>query len=176
MTKTIKIIAALYFVCVASTAAANIDVYEFTSEDKRQDYLSLTKELRCPKCQNQDIADSNAPIAADMRREVHRLLEEGNKPEEIINFMIERFGDFVTYKPKQSPETFLLWYGPWIFIGIGAVFIILAVKSRDKGAGTARKEAASTPNNAPSEKTSKTHNKVNALLAEYDNDNEQGKS
>ena len=59
-------------------ANADIDVYEFSTEEKRTRYLDLTKELRCPKCQNQDIADSNAPIAQDMRREVHRMVEEGH--------------------------------------------------------------------------------------------------
>lgn len=102
---------------------ASIDVYEFEDESKRAEFVSLTKELRCPKCQNQDIADSNAPIAADMRKEVHRLLQEGHDHNSIVNHMIERFGDFVTYKPKVSAETIMLWYGPWLFVVIGLVII-----------------------------------------------------
>jgi cytochrome c-type biogenesis protein CcmH len=175
MKMIIKVLSAVIFYSLSLAASANIDVYQFTSEDKRQDYLSLTKELRCPKCQNQDIADSNAPIAADMRREVHRLLEEGNKPDAIVDFMIERFGEFVTYKPKQGASTFLLWYGPWIFIGIGAVFIIIAVRSRANSKNS-ENNRGDEELNISSETSSNTHSKVDALLAEYDNDNEQGKS
>lgn len=102
---------------------ASIDVYEFNDESMRAEFISLTKELRCPKCQNQDISDSNAPIASDMRKEVHRLLEEGETRDGIVEHMIERFGDFVTYKPKVSAETFMLWYGPWIFLLIGLLII-----------------------------------------------------
>ncbi len=113
---------------------ASIDVYEFDSEQKRADFVSLTKELRCPKCQNQDIADSNAPIAADMRKEVHRLLGEGKNKETIVEYMIDRFGEFVTYKPKKTTETFMLWYGPWILvlIGVGVIFSIIRMNKKNK--------------------------------------------
>lgn len=117
------ILTTLFALLHSMSALSSIDVYEFESEERRADFVSLTKELRCPKCQNQDIADSNAPIAADMRKEVHRLLNEGKSKESIVNYMIERFGDFVTYKPKKSLQTFMLWYGPWIFIALG-LFII----------------------------------------------------
>ena len=118
-----NMIAWLFLVFLSGQSAAAIDVYEFKDEEKRSVFNELTKELRCPKCQNQDIADSNAPIAKDMRTEVHRLLEEGNDKESIIAYMIERFGEFVTYKPKKSPETYMLWYGPWALIIIGIVVI-----------------------------------------------------
>ena len=113
---------------------ASIDVYEFDSEQKRADFVSLTKELRCPKCQNQDIADSNAPIAADMRKEVHRLLGEGKNKETIVEYMIDRFVEFVTYKPKKTTETFMLWYGPWILvlIGVGVIFSIIRMNKKNK--------------------------------------------
>lgn len=122
--KTFRLLLFTLFALFHSMSSiASIDVYEFESEALRADFVSLTKELRCPKCQNQDIADSNAPIAADMRKEVHRLLNEGKSKESIVNYMIERFGDFVTYKPKKSLQTFMLWYGPWIFIAIGLCII-----------------------------------------------------
>lgn len=107
----------------SSAIFAAIDVYDFDDESKRADFVALTKELRCPKCQNQDIADSNAPIAKDMRTEVHRLLGEGKDKDTIVAYMIERFGEFVTYKPKKSSETYLLWYGPWILILLGIAVI-----------------------------------------------------
>tara|TARA_R110002049_G_scaffold2368_3_gene17405 strand:+ start:3247 stop:3720 length:474 start_codon:yes stop_codon:yes gene_type:complete len=111
---------------------ASIDVYEFEDESLRADFVALTKELRCPKCQNQDIADSNAPIASDMRKEVHRLLGEGKDKESIVNYMIDRFGEFVTYKPKKSLETFMLWYGPLILIFIGVLIIVSLLKMNKK--------------------------------------------
>ena len=131
---TLKI--SLLFLCglLSLPLLASIDVYEFDSDQKRADFVSLTKELRCPKCQNQDIADSNAPIAADMRKEVHRLLGEGKDKETIVSYMIDRFGEFVTYKPKKTTETFMLWYGPWILIliGIGVIFSIIRINKKNK--------------------------------------------
>jgi cytochrome c-type biogenesis protein CcmH len=172
-----KLTRTIFTLCLISLyvnpVSANIDVYEFSSEDKRVEYISLTKELRCPKCQNQDIADSNAPIASDMRREVHRLLEEGQSHDEIVQFMVDRFGDFVTYKPKVSAETFLLWYGPWIFIAIGALIIVVAVRRRsiskqsDNGSNAVR-----TPDNHSKDNSD---DKVKALLKEFDTSNEQDK-
>lgn len=120
----ISLVALLSCLLAPQMSFASIDVYEFEDESLRADFVALTKELRCPKCQNQDIADSNAPIAADMRKEVHRLLGEGKDKESIVNYMIDRFGEFVTYKPKKSLETFMLWYGPWILILIGVLIII----------------------------------------------------
>lgn len=119
-----SLVALLSCLLVPVMSFASIDVYEFEDESLRADFVALTKELRCPKCQNQDIADSNSPIAADMRKEVHRLLGEGKDKESIVNYMIDRFGEFVTYKPKKSLETFMLWYGPWILILIGVLIII----------------------------------------------------
>ncbi len=127
-----KICALLLTLIIHPPVFASIDVYEFDSEQKRQDFVSLTKELRCPKCQNQDIADSNAPIAADMRKEVHRLLGEGKDKESIVDYMIERFGEFVTYKPKKSSETYVLWYGPWVLILIGILIIYSLIKMNKK--------------------------------------------
>ena len=104
-------------------ANADIDIYEFSSEDVRDRYTILTKELRCPKCQNQDIADSNAPIAQDMRREVHRMVEGGHSVESVVAHMVERFGEFVSYKPKVGASTYLLWYGPLFLIVLGLITV-----------------------------------------------------
>ena len=117
---------------LSAAALASIDVYEFSSEQKRAEYNALTKELRCPKCQNQDIADSNSPIAQDMRYQVHRLIEEGKSPETVVEYMVERFGDFVTYKPKIIPATYLLWFGPFALVGLGLVVVLLLSNKRRK--------------------------------------------
>jgi cytochrome c-type biogenesis protein CcmH len=97
---------------LAGVAHAAIDTYEFAKEGDRERFRELTKELRCPKCQNQDIADSNAPIAADLRKEIFRMLGEGKDNQQIIDFMVDRYGDFVRYKPALNAKTALLWFGP----------------------------------------------------------------
>jgi len=118
---------------VSTQLKADIDVYQFSGEDNRQLYLDLTKQLRCPKCQNQDIADSNAPIASDMRREVHRLVEAGQTKDEIVAFMVERFGEFVSYKPKVIPATYMLWFGPWILVICGVTLVYVLARKRRTG-------------------------------------------
>ena len=89
-------------------AHAAIDTYEFQDEGARNRYRTLTEELRCPKCQNQNIADSDAPIAKDLRNEIHRMLGEGKSDDEIVDFLVARYGDFVHYKPPINERTWLL--------------------------------------------------------------------
>lgn len=114
----------------AGVAHAAIDTYEFASDAERVRFRTLTQELRCPKCQNQDIADSNAPIAADLRREIFRMLGEGKDDQQIIGFMVDRYGDFVRYKPALTPRTALLWFGPAVLLAGGVVVILLIVRRR----------------------------------------------
>jgi len=95
-----------------SPALAAIDTYTFRSDAEREQFRQLTAELRCPKCQNQNIADSNAPIAKDLRREIFRMLEEGKDNQQITDYLVARYGDFVRYKPALNARTWLLWYGP----------------------------------------------------------------
>ena len=111
-------------------AKAAIDTYQFRDDAERERYQQLTKELRCPKCQNQDIADSNAPIAADLRREIFRMLGEGKSNQQIVDFMVDRYGDFVRYKPALTGRTWLLWFGPGILPVGGFVVLALIVRRR----------------------------------------------
>lgn len=108
-------------------AQAAIDAYEFESEAERERYRTLVEELRCPKCQNQNIADSNAPIAMDLRREIFRMLEEGQSNEQIVDYLVARYGDFVRYKPPVNLKTLALWYGPiaMLVVGFGVLALIL---------------------------------------------------
>ena len=132
--------------CFSRGALADIDVRQFQSESARDTYQALTRELRCPKCQNQDIADSNAPIAQDMRAQVHRLVEEGKSHEQVVEYMIERFGEFVTYKPKVSAETYLLWYGPWVFVSLGVIAIVVLSRKKNIAVKSARLKAGDDVN------------------------------
>ena len=111
---------------VASVHAA-IDTYTFRSDAEREQFAQLTTELRCPKCQNQNIADSNAPIAKDLRREIFRMLEEGKDNQQITDYLVARYGDFVRYKPALNSQTWLLWYGPAALLLGGMLMLGLIV-------------------------------------------------
>lgn len=124
-------------------AQAAIDTYEFRDDAERARYRILVEELRCPKCQNQNIADSDAPIAMDLRREIHRMLGEGKSNEEIIDFLVDRYGDFVRYNPPVNARTWLLWYGPWLMLGVGAGVLALIVLRRRRPAASSAAPAAS---------------------------------
>lgn len=121
---------------LSGVAQAAIDTYEFADAAKRERFATLTQELRCPKCQNQDLADSNAPIAADLRREIHRMLQEGQSDEQIVDYLVSRYGDFVRYKPPVNGRTLILWYGPASLLLIGLLALVLIVRRR-RAAGTA---------------------------------------
>lgn len=107
---------------------AAIDTYEFTDKQSRERYSQLTQELRCPKCQNQNLADSNSPISSDMRREVYRMISAGESDAHIRDFMVERYGEFVLYRPQVNPQTWALWFGPFVLLLIGALVIVLLVR------------------------------------------------
>jgi len=127
-------LAALLLLGLTSIAHAAIDTYQFVDEAERSRYRQLTQELRCPKCQNQDIADSNAPIAADLRREIFRLLGEGKDNRQIVDFMVDRYGEFVRYKPALSARTWLLWFGPGLLLVGGALVLVIIVRRRPSAA------------------------------------------
>ena len=115
---------------LVGVAHAAIDTYEFAKDGDRERFRELTKELRCPKCQNQDIADSNAPIATDLRREIFRMLGEGKDNQQILDFMVARYGDFVLYKPALTSKTAVLWFGPLALLVGGLVVIGVIVGRR----------------------------------------------
>jgi cytochrome c-type biogenesis protein CcmH len=93
-------------------------------------YEAINRELRCLVCQNQTIADSNAPLASDLRREVREMITAGKSDEEIRTFMIERYGDFVLYRPRMTAGNFLLWAAPVLLLAIGAFAVVRVVRRR----------------------------------------------
>ncbi len=103
----------------AISAHAVVETYQFRSEADQRRYRALIEELRCPKCQNQNLAGSDAPIAQDLRREVYRLINSGSSDQEILQYMLERYGDFVLYRPRFTLETLALWLGPVVLVLIG---------------------------------------------------------
>jgi len=114
------------------TASAAIDVYEFDNEEQEQQFKELSQTLRCPKCQNNTISDSNAELAKDLRVKVYEMTKEGKSSDEIVDYMIDRYGNFVTYDPPVTAATAILWLGPLAVILIG--FSIIVINGRKKSA------------------------------------------
>ena len=104
---------------LANMAVASTAVVEFSDESLRIRYQQLVQELRCPKCQNQNLADSNSPISEDLRAQVHRLLEEGMSDREIKNYLKSRYSEFILYRPEVNQNTWLLWAAPVVFLLFG---------------------------------------------------------
>jgi len=117
---------------ISFNVLAAIDVYQFKDEEKQHRFQTLVAELRCPKCQNNNLADSNSEIASDLRMKVYQMLEKDKSDEAIINYMLERYGEFVLYKPRVSGQTLLLWYGPILLLLIGLIIIGLILRHRLK--------------------------------------------
>jgi cytochrome c-type biogenesis protein CcmH len=113
---------------------AKVESREFASEQMEEDYKTLVAELRCLVCQNQNLADSNAELAVDMRNKVYSMLNEGKSKTEIADFMVARYGDFVLYRPPVKSSTFMLWFGPFIFLLVGALIAVSYVRRQQKSA------------------------------------------
>lgn len=116
-----------------SAAAFAIDAERAFDDPALQErYEHLTRELRCLVCQNQTIADSNATLAQDLRREVRELMEEGRTNDEIHEFLTARYGDFVLYNPPVKPRTYLLWAAPVLLLagGLGAAALVIVRRAR----------------------------------------------
>ncbi len=111
-----KNLASLIIACLFSVLSINayaaIDVYDFDSVQQEAQYRGLIEELRCPKCQNQNLAGSDAPIAQDLKQKTYDLIKDGRSDGEIRAYMQERYGDFITYKPPVRPSTWILWFFP----------------------------------------------------------------
>lgn len=109
----------LLFLILPALSWASVETYQFDTAQQEADYRTLIQELRCPQCQNNNIADSNATIATDMRNKSLELLKQGKSKDEVIHYMIERYGNFVTYDPPMTPATVFLWLMPLLLIGLG---------------------------------------------------------
>lgn len=150
-------------------AVAAIDTYEFKDEASRERFQLLTDELRCPKCQNQNLADSNSPIAKDLRTEIHRMLGEEQSDDEIIDFMVARYGEFVLYKPRKTASTWVLWYGPFVLLAFGALVIVMISRRKRTPADTTSQTTHSPADSAKGDGLSETEAKrLDAILKQDD--------
>ncbi|MDJ0776643.1 MAG: cytochrome c-type biogenesis protein CcmH [Gammaproteobacteria bacterium] len=114
-------------------AQAVIEVYDFDSPEKEADYQLLIDELRCLVCQNQNLKDSDAELAQDLRRETYEMLQEGKSRQEVIDFMVARYGDFVLYRPQFKSSTYLLWLGPFLLLLIVLVLFVRRLRAASSG-------------------------------------------
>ncbi|EDW8110082.1 cytochrome c-type biogenesis protein CcmH [Salmonella enterica] len=117
-------------VLVSGSALATIDVMPFKDEAQEQQFRQLTEQLRCPKCQNNSIADSGSMIATDLRQKVYELIQEGKSNKEIVDYMVARYGNFVTYDPPLTPLTILLWVLPAAAVGAGGWIVFARSRRR----------------------------------------------
>ena len=126
----IRLCTCLGFLFISLFSFAAIEVHEFDNDVDRKRYQTFIDEMRCPKCQNQNLAGTNSPIAEDLRRELVFMIKDGRSDKEIVDFMVERYGEFILYRPRLSPATMLLWGAPVFLLVFGVVMLLLIVRKR----------------------------------------------
>ena len=128
--RILALIAAIAFVSATAHARTVFEPRGFSTPEHEQRYRTLVDELRCLVCQNQTIAESNADLASDLRREVYLMVEDGRSEDEIAGFMVARYGDFVLYRPPLRGDTILLWAGPFLLAAIGLTVLAVHLRRR----------------------------------------------
>lgn len=117
-------LAALFALCFSTLVFASTAVVEFSDESLRPRYQQLVEELRCPKCQNQNLADSNSPISQDLRREIQRMLEQQMTDEQIKDYLKARYSEFILYRPEVNKSTWLLWGSPVLILLLSVLILV----------------------------------------------------
>lgn len=131
LVKRVWLTAVACLMCSLPVLAA-IDVYDFETKQQEEQFRALSNTLRCPKCQNNTIADSNSEIAQDLRQKVYEMTRKGQSPEQIVQYMKDRYGNFVTYDPPLTLATAVLWFGPLLVVVLG--FAVMVRNSRNSSA------------------------------------------
>ncbi len=134
-------IALMALIAMLQPAFSSVNLYEFKNPVDEKRFQTLTRELRCPKCQNQNIADSDAPLAQDMRDLTYNMIIDGQADAQIVSFMVDRYGDFVMYNPPVKPITWLLWFSPVVLLLL-ILALVFGVKGRKKATKTTEAVAA----------------------------------
>ncbi len=115
-------------VLLALPAQAAIEALEFNSPQVEEDYYTLIDELRCLVCQNQNLKDSNADLAKDLRHQTYQMLQQGKSKQDVIDYMVARYGDFVLYRPPLKNNTLLLWIGPFVLLLLVLFLVIRRIR------------------------------------------------
>lgn len=141
------LVALLAFAGMAHAQA--IEPMPFANHAQELRFQHLTRELRCPMCQNETLADSNAPIARDLRNQIFQMMQHGRSDDEIKQYLVARYSRFVLYDPPLTPGTWLLWFGPLLILLGGAAAVLVAIRKRSRGDGATERasfEQAPTDN------------------------------
>jgi cytochrome c-type biogenesis protein CcmH len=115
---------------VGADVSARVEVKQFETPEQQARYEKMIDELRCLVCQNQNLADSNSELAIDMRRKTYEMVKDGKTSDEIADFMVERYGDFVLYRPPLNQTTLMLWVGPFLILVIGVTVLLRTITKR----------------------------------------------
>ena len=135
--RTQHILTALLLIFAVSQAGAGTLVeFKFDDPQQTEDFRTLATELRCLVCQNESLAGSNAELAQDLRKEIYEMMQAGKTKEEIIEFMVARYGDFVLYRPPLKPSTYPLWFGPFLLLAIGGFLLFRTLRRKQKSTET----------------------------------------
>ena len=122
----------LIFLLIQSSYAGSIEAKEFISPEQEKRYRDLIEDIRCPVCQGQSIGDSNSGLALDLREQVRKMILNNNTNDEIYSFMVQRYGDFVIFKPPIKPVTYMLWFAPFLSLFICLFFLFRSISSKSR--------------------------------------------
>ena len=125
---TALLVVSLLLGAAPASASATLEAFKFASEAEELHFKELIAEIRCLVCQNQSLADSDAELAHDLRTEVYDMVQEGRSDAEIIDFLVKRYGDFVLYKPPLKPQTWFIWFGPFVLLAIAGFLLVRALR------------------------------------------------
>jgi len=131
----------LWLLGTAVPCAADMESYDFSGPVSEQRYKDLVGELRCLVCQNESLLASQAELAGDLRKEVYELMASGKSDQEVVDFLVARYGDFVLYNPPIRPATYALWIGPFILLLIAVLILYRTISRRNRRTGTELSEA-----------------------------------
>lgn len=122
----------LLFLLISASAHAGIETHIFDDKEKEGIYKDLITELRCLVCQNQNLAESNAELALDLRQQTYDMVQAGSSKSDVVDYMVQRYGDFVLYRPPFRASTLLLWIGPFIFLLLALIGLVKYIRGRTK--------------------------------------------
>ncbi|NEX23141.1 cytochrome c-type biogenesis protein CcmH [Thiorhodococcus mannitoliphagus] len=115
---------------IGTTQAYTLEEFTFEDPSQTANFRDLIGELRCLVCQNESLAGSQASVAQDLRNEVYRMMQEGKTRDEVVDFLVARYGDFVLYDPPIKPSTYILWFGPFLFLALGGFLLMRAIQRK----------------------------------------------
>tara|TARA_Y100000748_G_scaffold291811_1_gene279660 strand:+ start:390 stop:800 length:411 start_codon:yes stop_codon:yes gene_type:complete len=119
-------------VLITNNAYTNNNPITFNNKNLEQRYYSLIEEIRCLVCQNQSLADSDAPLAQDLRNEIYKMIHSKKSNNQITNYLVERYGDFVLYRPPLKKNTWFLWFGPFLFLAIAFFIVFFVIRNQSR--------------------------------------------